>query len=99
MESELELFALSAVVIFVAVLILNRPFAEAHHQNPERFLLRPETVFHTGVHHELFVGHGLIDFAVNLQERTVVDEVEELCADLMRMEARPATGLYMRQVH
>jgi hypothetical protein len=93
---ENELLALPAVIIFMAVLVLHRPFSQADDKNPERFVFGPETVSHTGVHHELFVGFGLVDFAIDLQERPIVDEVEEFGADLVRVEARPATGLHVR---
>ena len=39
---------------------------------------------------------GWYDFAVDLQERPIVDEVEELGADLVRVEARSAAGLHVR---
>ena len=92
---ENELLALPAVVIFMAVLVLQSPFAKADDQNPERLIFGPEAVSHTGVHCELFVGFGLVDFAVDLQERPTADEVEELSAGLVRVEAGSAPGLHM----
>ncbi len=93
---ENELLALPAVVIFMAVLVLHHPFAKADDQNSERLIFGPEAVPHTGVHYELFVGFGLVDFAVDLQKRPIVDEVEELGADLVRVETRSAAGLHVR---
>ena len=80
----------------MAVLVLHRPVAKADDHNPERLIFGPEAVSHTGVYYKLFVGFGLVDFAVVLQERPIVDEVEELGADLVRVEARSAAGLHAR---
>ncbi|HUT64973.1 MAG TPA: hypothetical protein VMZ05_02365 [Spirochaetota bacterium] len=90
------MLALPAVIVFMAVLVLHRPFAKADDKNPERLVFGPEAVSHTGVYHELFVGFGLVDFAVDLQKRSIIDEVEELGANLVRVEARPAAGLHAR---
>jgi hypothetical protein len=80
-------------------LVLGPPLAEADHQHPKWFVVRPESVFLPGLNHEFIVNGGTIHLSVNLQMGTCIEEVEQLMSRRMRMQAGAMTWTNMGKVN
>lgn len=81
-----QLFALSAVIVLVTVLVLGSPATEADDEHSKVGFFGPESVFDARFDEELVVGFGIVDLTVQLQKRAVVEKMEQLVSNLVRMQ-------------
>jgi Na+/H+ antiporter NhaC len=82
-----QLFAFSAIVVLIAVLVFGLPLAKGNHEHTEGFVLSPKPVLNAGTNEEFIVGIGMMDLTVQFQIGAVIEKMEKLISDLVRMQA------------
>jgi len=82
----------------MAVLVFGAPAPEADHQHSKRSLFGPESVLDSGLDQELVVGLRMVDLTIQLQVRPVVEEVKQLIANLVRVQAGAMAGPHECQI-
>ena len=87
-----QFLALSSVVVLVALLVLGAPAAEADNEHSKVGFFGPESVFDARFDKKLIVALGIVDLTVQFQIGAVVEKMEQLVSNLMRMQTRAMPG-------
>jgi hypothetical protein len=81
-----EFPALAPVIIFVAILILGAPVAEANYEHSKGSFFGPESMLDARLDKELIMSFRMVNATVQFQTGPVVEEMEQFVSNLVRMQ-------------
>jgi len=80
-------------------LIFSLPLSEADYKHTKGFVHSPEPMTNAWLDQELIVRGWPIYFVIELQISSIIQKMEELCPNSMRVQTCPMTRHYMREVY